>query len=505
MFLRLVIVLGLAIGLPGASIAGRAQGAADLSPGAPGRVVVRQAAYHEQPVFYPAYSATRDRLYAVQYGDPITDPTGFIIEYDPATGTVTRTFTGPVQPTAMAVSSSGDAVFIGYFGGYPATARVSRLNLDSGLVDSYFTPVVPDTAAGADFRAILPVPGQPDTVVLVQAPWYTSYTEVRVYDQGSARSAYYSYNLPLSDFAFTQDGYLVARDTTDSAPKLIRLSLLVDGVHYHDTIPLPTEVATAAVVYHDGLAYFASGHVVDLTTQVATHRYELPMTGSALIVDPITNRVHVLLPLGDSPSLFSARDLDGLGTIPLPGTRGASRRMVSMGSNRLVISDAVAGGLWFYTLAEWPVAAFLPSLLQHDLGLVVRDYPITNRCSSVLIPNNGVDIARMDVCVTNVQERIDGNLNILTRWTATFLVGGPYSVTKYSDAGNTQMYLRDSLGHRYDHIDLIGAAAQNITFTSAFTTTTGGYVFPGRAPGATVFAFHDDDQGTVIADIRITP
>lgn len=72
-----------------------------------------------------------------------------------------------------------------------------------------------------------------------------------------------------------------------------------------------------------------------------------------------------------------------------------------------------------------------------------------------------------------------------------------------SDTGNTNMYLTDNLGRRYDHIATGGAAALGGALPwGQETTLTGAFVFPPAQPGATGFVFHDDDQGVVISNLN---
>lgn len=79
------------------------------------------------------------------------------------------------------------------------------------------------------------------------------------------------------------------------------------------------------------------------------------------------------------------------------------------------------------------------------------------------------------------------------------------SITKPSDMGNTDIYLTDNLGNHYDHVNVGGDAARNIELLSGITYL-GTFTFPPAQPGATIFTFHDSDNGLEIDDMAlITP
>ncbi|MBI4769436.1 MAG: hypothetical protein HY784_03230 [Chloroflexi bacterium] len=89
-------------------------------------------------------------------------------------------------------------------------------------------------------------------------------------------------------------------------------------------------------------------------------------------------------------------------------------------------------------------------------------------------------------------------------WTTAEVTSGN-RFTKGPDRDNRAMYLLDDLGRRYDHIATDGAARDGGTIElSTNPTLIGSFTFPSALPGASTFAFHDDDQHVVIGGIRLS-
>ncbi len=85
--------------------------------------------------------------------------------------------------------------------------------------------------------------------------------------------------------------------------------------------------------------------------------------------------------------------------------------------------------------------------------------------------------------------------------------GSPFAAgRKPSDVGNTNLYVIDNVGNRYDFIELSGTARDSEDFTvSSVPTHTGWYVTGPAKPGATPFTFHVDDQGIATSGIALAP
>lgn len=107
--------------------------------------------------------------------------------------------------------------------------------------------------------------------------------------------------------------------------------------------------------------------------------------------------------------------------------------------------------------------------------------------------------AKLTWCIETVVVTASGRLELAARWTASNLSGA--TLDKGSDTGNEKMYLVDNLGHRYDHIETRGAAADGGRLSVDNPTLRGVFVFPPPHLGATTFTFRDDDQNLTIAGI----
>jgi hypothetical protein len=64
-------------------------------------------------------------------------------------------------------------------------------------------------------------------------------------------------------------------------------------------------------------------------------------------------------------------------------------------------------------------------------------------------------------CVPSVEVKANGEMQFNFTWAVDLTDEYPY-VRKRSDEGNTSMFLVDNLGNRYDHIQVGGAAAQDV-------------------------------------------
>ena len=99
---------------------------------------------------------------------------------------------------------------------------------------------------------------------------------------------------------------------------------------------------------------------------------------------------------------------------------------------------------------------------------------------------------RVSECVTNVHRMPDGNLRFDFTWTAN-LAPAVKEVLIYSALGNTNMYLVDNLGNRYDFLQAGGDATLDIKLSDQ-QSAHGWFLFPAPVPGATSFTFVDDDN-----------
>ncbi len=103
-------------------------------------------------------------------------------------------------------------------------------------------------------------------------------------------------------------------------------------------------------------------------------------------------------------------------------------------------------------------------------------------------------------CVEGMEVLDDGYIQVGMSWTLTFLIYGITSVTKLSDAGNKNMFMRDDLGNRYNQVNS-GRAASNKTKFELNQPIYGWFLFPPAAAGASSFAFNDQDLHIAIENL----
>ena len=118
-------------------------------------------------------------------------------------------------------------------------------------------------------------------------------------------------------------------------------------------------------------------------------------------------------------------------------------------------------------------------------------------CTPIIFPTSA--IFRAEFCVIRIEVDRNGYMLFTVSWTA--LMPPDRTMTMHSDVGNRNMYLRDELGNRYDHIGVSGSASTGYIFTDNNETTTGSFIFPPAKPGAHTFTFYDDDNMVEVANL----
>ena len=76
-------------------------------------------------------------------------------------------------------------------------------------------------------------------------------------------------------------------------------------------------------------------------------------------------------------------------------------------------------------------------------------------------------------------------------------------LTKKSDAGNQEMYLRDNFDIVLHHTGQVGGAAAQETEIVSGQKLSGWFMFPRPPEGSYEFRFYDDDLGLVVDGIRL--
>lgn len=146
------------------------------------------------------------------------------------------------------------------------------------------------------------------------------------------------------------------------------------------------------------------------------------------------------------------------------------------------------------------------------LPIIQKPYPIfispgiytVNKCveSSVYAQSTGDYIGELTECVPSIEVRLNGTMQFNFTWTLDFIEGLP-PIRKYNDADNPNMYVTDNVDNHYDHIEVGGDAANDIFIEDAIPVE-GWFLFLPAKQNATMFSFHDDDQGVSIDNIDLS-
>ncbi len=146
--------------------------------------------------------------------------------------------------------------------------------------------------------------------------------------------------------------------------------------------------------------------------------------------------------------------------------------------------------------------ATIPPSPSAGKAIAPGEHPQNGKCASYDIWGTDTH-AQINWCIVSVFVKEEtGNLEFVSTWTATILAGE--QVRKRTDENNTNMYLVDNLGNRYDHIVTNGAAKLGGTVRAGPPVTLDGvFVFLPAQPGAFIFTFYDDDQKVSIPNINL--
>ena len=132
----------------------------------------------------------------------------------------------------------------------------------------------------------------------------------------------------------------------------------------------------------------------------------------------------------------------------------------------------------------------LPATQKPAATIAVPKTYAVNQCMEVIISMQA-GTGKTIECVTSVTILPNGNMQVMFSWTA--LTGGVFKIVKPPDTGNTNLYLTDDLGNRYDHSQSGGAANLQVEIYDG-QTVEGWFLFPAPSAGAQYFIFHDDDN-----------
>jgi len=101
---------------------------------------------------------------------------------------------------------------------------------------------------------------------------------------------------------------------------------------------------------------------------------------------------------------------------------------------------------------------------------------------------------KVDWCVVNVRVTRKHNIVIRVSWASN------YVCRKWTDVNNPDMYLTDNIGNRYMAIGW-GESADETVRMAVGSIYYGTFTFPPAQAGATIFTFHDSDNGVTIDNL----
>jgi hypothetical protein len=364
-----------------------------------------------------AYSPMTGRLYAS------VAATNSITEIDPATGTVGISFVVGSQPNRLAISDTGEYLFVG-LDGVPAVVRV---HLPTRTLGSPFPLGVPDPFFGAKSAEDLAVmPGNPNVVAVARR--YTNvsprHAGVAVYDGGVERPNVTPGHTGSNAITFgATAGRLYGMNYETTEYGFRRMDVTASGV---TTLESTTGLISGAdIEYFGGRVYATNGAVIDgeartLVTSFAGILYNA-------VVEPTATLIYFVTPAGGSgfrlrgydPVTFAAT-LDG----PLPGVNDRPRALVATGVDGL--AAAATNG---------QVLLLTPSLLLP----VVPTVTITGPTSASTLPTEAS-------AITLTGTTTDPNFDVTdVTWTSDRGYSGVANGTAAWTAGDIPLLLGSNL------------------------------------------------------------
>jgi hypothetical protein len=438
---------------------------------------------------------------------PVSDS---IVALSVPTGTVTAEIPVGDYPNRMAMSGDGQFLYVGLDG--PGAVRRVDLITPTATLEFPLVPI-PDCVFSNPTQAfdIVVLADNPHTIVVSaqRAGFSGPCTGGAVYDNGIPRPVQPQYYLgryviepsalPTTVYGFPSDSDHYQMSTWAITP---------DGVTItHNTLVL-TDSLGADYQYSEGYLYGTNGAKIDPVAQTLLGMY--PGQGP-IVRDPEADRVYLLAPV---PSWYPRKLLifDGDTFTPTttfemsswaPPLVGWPKRMVMAGDERLaLLTDA--GHVYLIQLVTLTPRVALPAVLVSDPATVVDTFPFVDRCTQYPIILGGQEKARMTMCVTSVEIRLDGKMKFNFRWSVQFLTTDIDYVIKGPDSFFSNKYVTDNQGRRYDQVQAGGAAAQFVYFyRSNNQPADGWFVFPPRQPDATTFTYHDDHEHVFIDNLTL--
>ncbi|MFI5076108.1 MAG: hypothetical protein ACHQRO_02140 [Vicinamibacteria bacterium] len=284
-----------------------------------------------------AYSPLTGRLYAS------VTATNSITEIDPVTGTVGVSFVVGSQPNKLAISDTGEYLFVG-LDGAPAVVRV---HLPTRTLGTPFPLGAPDPFFGpksADDLAVMP--GNPNAVAV--ALRYTSvspkHAGVAVFEGGVQRPTVTPGHTGSNAIVFGASAdRLYGLNTETSEFGFRRMAVTASGVTILESTAGLINFYNTDIEYFGGRVYSTSGRVIDAEAHAGLATFSgLGSFGNAL--EPTATRIYYVTEgsgawrlKGYDPATFVAT-FDG----PVPGVSGTPRVLVSAGPDLLALATSAS-------------------------------------------------------------------------------------------------------------------------------------------------------------------
>ncbi len=268
------------------------------------------------------WSAATGRLYA---SVPASVPTygNSVVAIDPATGNVTGSVFVGSEPGAMAVSGSGDVLYVALTGS-GSIRRVALATLTAGL----------EFPVGDGAEEIAVMPGRPGTVAVSLQDTRISprHKGVCIYDDGVRRARCTQGHTGSNSIEFGEDGsvlYGYNNETTEFGFRT--LSVSADGLRETRVSDGLVGGFGVRIHYASGRVYAHDGAVLD----AARHVRVGTIGGGWPVPDPALGRVFVLNGSGNV-DVYDMNHLTSIGSISL-GSFGVG--LVRWGSDGLAYRD----------------------------------------------------------------------------------------------------------------------------------------------------------------------
>ena len=282
-----------------------------------------------------AYSPLTGRLYAS------VTATNSITEIDPVAGTVGTSFFVGSQPNKLAISDTGEFMFVA-LDGAPAVVRV---HLPTRTLGTPFPLGAPDPFYGpksVDDMAVLP--GNPNAIAV--ALRYTTvspkHAGVAVYDGGVERPTVTPGHTGSNVITFGASAdRLYGMNTESSEFGFRRMAVSASGVTILDTTVGLISTYFTDIEYFGGRVYTTSGRVIDAEAHTGLATFSglgFPPADNAL--EPTSTLIYYVTEgngawrlKGYDPATFVATFDE-----PVPGVSGRPRGLVSVGPDALALS-----------------------------------------------------------------------------------------------------------------------------------------------------------------------